>query len=222
MSIRSFVCIGSLTIWPCLMLTACVGFSGPPDIKPGEPGLVSLNPQSWYILYGEGTPDQPLSSPAGAWSIDLPDAAGSIHYVQTPYNASSPLPTKVSMTFRIDSSPDAVYKGEVDPSAGNPATFHLFLERRGDNFRKEYYRWWAGDGGYVLGSNDNSVLTIEVPLTADKWTSVYGHHNNAEFVDTLNNLGWVGITFGGRNYWGHGVNMLEGKAKFTLLDFRVD
>lgn len=151
----------------------------------------------------------------------LPNAPGSIHYVQTPFTAPS-LPAHVSITFRIDSSANAVYNGDVDPGAGNPATFHLFLERRGDDFMHEYYRWWAGDGGYVLGSKDNSVVTVEVPLTADAWTSVYGHHNSAEFVETLNNLGWVGMTFGGANYWGHGVNMLAGTATFTLLDFRVE
>jgi hypothetical protein len=150
----------------------------------------------------------------------FPDVPGSIHYVQTPYTASS-LPAEVSITFRIDSSADAAYNGEVDPAAGNPATFHLFLERRGDNFTNEYYRWWADDGGYVLGSKDNSVITIEAPLTADKWSSVYGHHNSVEFADMLKNLGWVGMTFGGKNYWGHGVNMLAGTAKFTLIDYRV-
>jgi hypothetical protein len=206
---------------PCFVLTACIGYPGPPDVQAVQPGAVSLNPQSWYILYGKGVPDQPSPSTAGAWSICLPDAPGSIHYVQTPYTPSS-LPTKVSITFRIDSSSNAVYNGEVDPAAVDPATFHLFLERRGDNFTNEYFRWWAGAGAYVLGSKDNSVVTLEVPLTADNWTSVYGHHNDAEFADTLNNLGWVGMTFGGRNFWGHGVNMLGGSATFTLLDFRIE
>lgn len=216
-----FVRLGLLCLVPSLGLTACVGFSGPPDVDPAQSGVVSLSPQSWYILYGNGMPDEPSSSTAGAWEIAFPNAPGSIHYVQTPYTAPS-LPSEVSITFRIDSSENAVYNGAVDPAAGNPATFHLFLERRGDNFTNEYYRWWAGDGGYVLGSKDNSVVTIEVPLTADCWSSVYGHHNSAKFADTLNNLGWVGMTFGGRNSWGHGMNMLAGSAKFTLLDFRIE
>ncbi len=189
-------------------------------MDPAQVGSISLNPQSWYILYGKNMPDHPLPSSTGAWSITLPATPGSIKYVQTPYFSSS-LPTEVSITFQINSSSGAVYNGEVDPAAVDPATFHLFLERHGDDFRHEYYRWWACSNGYVLGSKDNSVITFEVPLTADKWTSVYGHHNSAEFANTLKNLAWVGMTFGGENFLGHGVNMLGGSATFTLVDFRV-
>ena len=220
MNVRRFVFFSSLTLLLILNFTGCLGYSGPPDIGSAQAGVVSLNPQAWYILYGENMPYEPSPSSTGAWSLMFPNMPGSIHYVQTPFTASS-LPTKVSITFRIDSSADAVYNGEVDPAAGNPATLHLFLERRGDKFTNQYYRWWADDGGYVLGSRDNSVVTIEVPLTSDHWSSVYGQHSSAEFAGTLNNLGWVGMTFGGSNYWGHGVNMLAGTAKFTLLDFRV-
>jgi hypothetical protein len=222
LNVRRFAFFGSLILLPGLILTGCLGFSGPPNVGPIQPGVVSLNPQSWYILYGDGMPDQPSPSSTGAWSMAFPNVPGSVHYVQTPYNAASSLPNEVSITFRIESSKDAIYNGEVDPAAGNPATFHLFLERRGDNFTNEYYRWWADEGGYVLGSKDNSVVTIRVPLTADSWSSVYGQHNSAEFADALNNLGWVGMTFGGANYSGHGVNLLAGTAKFTLLDFRVN
>lgn len=226
---RSFIsCLGVLTLLASLVLTACGGSSGPPDVNAAQAGVVSLNPQSWYILYGADMPDHPSPSSAGAWSMTLPGEPGSINYVQTPYtpaslpNSTASLPTEVSITFRIDSSSGAVYNGEVDPAAVDPATFHLFLERQGDDFTQDYYRWWADTGGYVLGSKDNSVVTIEVPLTPDKWSSVYGHHDSAEFAATLKNLAWVGITFGGDNFWGHGVNMLGGTATFTLIDFRVE
>lgn len=217
----SSICLGFLMLLPSVVFMACGGYAGPPGVKPAQPDTVSLNPQSWFILYGQNMPDHPLQSSTGAWSISLPSAPGSIKYLQAPYSASS-LPSAVSITFRIDSSPGVIYNGKVDPAAVDPATFHLFLERRGDDFRHEYYRWWACNDGYVLGSKDNSEVTINVPLTADRWTSVGGHHDSAEFAETLQNLGWVGMTFGGANFWGHGVNMLGGTATFTLIDFRVD
>jgi hypothetical protein len=153
--------------------------------------------------------------------MTFPNTPGSVHYVQTPFRATS-AHQKISITFRISSSSDAVYNGRVDPDAWDPATFHVFLERRGDDLTKEYFRWWAAEGVYVLGSQDNSVVTIEIPLSADKWISVFGHHNEAEFSNTLKDLGWVGITFGGSNFYGHGVNMRSGVSTFTLLDYRVE
>jgi hypothetical protein len=192
-----------------------------PKVVPAKADIVSLEPQSWYVLYSEGTPDHPVPTSAGAWSLTLPDAAGSVHYVQTPFRASVPA-TKVSITFRVNSSSDASYNGRVDPACVDPATFHLFLERRGDDLTNENYRWWSAEGGYILGSEDNTAVTLEVPLTSDKWTNVYGAHNEAEFNKTLSALGWVGITFGGRNYWGHGVNMNSGSAQLTLLDYHIE
>lgn len=222
MNIRRFVSLGCPMLLPCLILTGCQGFSGPPDVSPAHSGVVSLNPQAWYIMWGSGMPEHPSPSTTGAWFISLPNAPNSIHYVQTPYTAAPSLPSKVSITFRIDSSSNADYNGEVDPNAGNPATFHVFLERQGDDFTQDYYRWWADDGGYVFGSKDNSDITLEVPLSSDDWSSVYGHHNSAEFAATLNRLAWVGMTFGGQYFWGHGVNMLAGTSTFKLIDFRVE
>ena len=202
-----------------ILLLSCGGFSGPPNVLPAQPNTVSLGPQAWYILYSDDMPTHPSLSTDGSWSMRLPGDPGSLNYVQTPFSETSPH-SKIILTFRVDSSTNVDYNGRVDPDAADPATFHLFLERRDDDFTNEYYRWWAT--GYVLGSEDNTVVTIEAPLTASAWTSVYGHHNAAEFTDTLNHLGWVGFTFGGINRYGHGVNLLSGTAKFTLLDFRVE
>jgi len=192
-----------------------------PSVSPAKPDYVSLNSTAWYIMYSGGMPQHPFPAQDAAWSMPLPTAPGSVHYVQTPFQSSF-APKMITITFRLNSSQDAAYNGLVDPDAGDPATFHLFLERQGDDLTKECYRWWSKDGGYTLGSEDNSVVTIQVPLTSDRWTDVDGNHNEEEFNRTLNNLAWVGMTFGGRRYWGHGVNMAFGSADFVLLDFRLE
>ncbi len=66
------------------------------------------------------------------------------------------------------------------------------------------------------------MVHIEVPLTFDKWTNVFGRQDAAEFERALADIGWIGITFGGHNVWAEGVNMNSGVAQFTLIDFRIE
>ena len=203
-------------------LTGC-GVS--PSDKAAVLNVVDTNPSDWDILYGNGMPHHPYSTTSTSegenWYIDLPDSSGSLNYVEVPFQANHELGTQtLTATFRIVSS-DAVYNGQVDPNAIDPATFHLFIERQGDDLTNEYFRWWCGSAVYILGSNDNQMLTITCPLTYDKWTDVYGHRDQNEFQDTLNNIGWVGLTFGGSNMWGHGVNLLGGKARFELINYQI-
>lgn len=203
-------------------LSSC-GAGPVPDMEPASSNEVSLKPQDWFVLYSPGMPDHPSSAPRSgeAWLLQFPDPPHSIHYVQTPFHATVPL-SHITMTFRIDSSANVSYNGKVDPLAWDPATFHVFIQRRGDNLQKDFYRWWASDGGHILGSHDNSVVTIVVPLDYRRWTSVFGHVDEQEFQNTLRDLGWVGFTFGGSNFFGHGVNLNAGRATFTLIDYRVD
>jgi hypothetical protein len=65
-------------------------------------------------------------------------------------------------------------------------------------------------------------VTIEVPLTADKWVDVLNHSNAVDFDLTLKELGWVGITFGGCNFFGHGMNMYSGSSTITVLDYHIE
>jgi hypothetical protein len=102
-----------------------------------------------------------------------------------------------------------------------PPSFHLFIEHLDDDFTNQYYRWWCGSGGYTLGTQDNQTITLSCPLTYTAWSSVYGRVDKTQFTDTLNNLGWVGVTFGGTGGWGHGVNLLGGSAQFQLIDARI-
>ncbi len=204
-----------------IALLAGCGAGRVPDITPLELDCISLQPKDWYILHSRQMPSHPSPTSDGAWSVAVPTAPGVLRYIQTPYRATVPH-EKISITFRVDSSSDATYNGALSHIAANPATVHIFLERRGDDLTKDNYRWWSQESGYVLGSADNSLVHIEVPLTSDKWTNVFGRHGEAEFKRALDDLGWVGVTFGGRNVWAEGVNMNSGTAQFTLLDFRIE
>jgi hypothetical protein len=39
--------------------------------------------------------------------------------------------------------------------------------------------------------------------------------------EALNNVGWIGMTFGGQLYAGHGVAINGGSSKYVLIDFRL-
>ncbi len=83
-------------------------------------------------------------------------------------------------------------------------------------------RWWAGASVYNLGSQDNTTITFVVPLTPDQWSNVYGQRDPQAFYAALANIGWIGVTCGGQYFWGHGVALSGGSAKYILVDFQVD
>jgi hypothetical protein len=183
--------------------------------------VVSLTPQDWYIYYSEGVPSNPSEDGAGAWSLEIPNskANGHVNYIQTPFNSTT-AQHSVSMTFRVDSS-EAEY-AVLDPGDTLPATFHVFIEQKNDDLSNPNGRWWAQSGGYNFGSHDNETTTLSVSLTADQWTNVNGQYDANEFTNALENIGWIGISFGGQFFWGHGVAMRGGSAKFILIDFQVN
>jgi hypothetical protein len=199
----------------------CASVTPPPNIRPQEPNLVSLAPQNWYIYYSAGMPTNPSGDGIGAWSFEFPssEASGHVNYVQTLFNATTTL-HNVSVTFRVKSSaPQYVV---LDPGDILPATIHLFIEQQGDDLSNPNGRWWAQAGGYNLGSQDNQTITLSVPLTSDQWTNVDGQYNTQEFTSAIENVGWIGLTFGGQFFWGHGVALGNGSAKFILIDFQVN
>jgi hypothetical protein len=68
----------------------------------------------------------------------------------------------------------------------------------------------------VLESDGSASVALSCPLTPDKWTGVYGQTDAAAFQDTLNNLQYVGVTFGGQSGYGHGVYVQAGTAQVTM------
>jgi hypothetical protein len=138
-------------------------------------------------------------------------------------------------------SPDAIpVSAEADASPcrdHNPCTpvaeFHVFFEQRGDDFTSETSRWWYKPGFRLTGVPDDSYdaqlfvadgqpHTISVPLTSDMWTSVTGHGTPADFEAALKNVGYVGITFGGSDFFGSGVNVEQGTVQFQLIGYKIE
>lgn len=208
------ICLSTLL----LTVSGCY-LSGPPDTQPSKPNFISLNPQNWIILYSSGMPQRPTADPDGAWSFSFPNSGGHVNYVQTPFTLTTTL-RNVTLAFMVQS--DKAEYHVLDKADHGPATFHIFIERQNDDLQAADGRWWADPSKYNLGSDDNHIITVTVPLTADCWTDVYGKSDPQSFSDSLKNVGWIGVTFGGQFFWGHGVNLTSGSSKYVLVNFFVN
>lgn len=191
----------------------------------------------WSIQYSPSMPNDPTIGGPGTWYFDFPvdpnypaciasQNCNSVGYV-TDFH-SGPVSHSVSMTFQIvtTGAPVFNYVMESDNTCNTPATVRLFLERKHDDLAEEFYRWWANPVGYELQPTSGGV-TLTVPLTPDQWSSVYGKFGNynattlAGFQDVLTNLGRAGMTFGGGCFFGHGVNVSGGTARFVLISYTI-
>lgn len=202
----------------CLALSGCKSSAPSPPTAPTI--AVSIQPSDWSLLYGTGLSEHP--SPLGlGWEFTIPTNSGSVHYVTVPYIPAAPILGKtLTMIFEMHSTAPT-YNALTEPGEVGPPQLHLFLERKGDNFTNQYYRWWCAASQYLLGSNDNHAIMVSCPLVWTSWTSVYGKSDAADFASTLQNLGRVGVTFGGADGWGHGVNLTSGEASFQMVSYSI-
>lgn len=162
------------------------------------------------------------SSPGLAGSpadFDFPAAPGSVNYcVRNPTGFA--LGKKLSMAITITGT------GTIIPTEGDPpAKVRFYMQRRGDNGsgvgEYEFYRFWSNPGSIELKVGQ---FKLDVDLTpAGGWTSVYGKaaaDNPTQFQALLNDLQYVGFTFGGM-FFGHGVRLKDGAAHFHLDSYSV-
>ncbi len=210
----------------------------------GSPGNQSFGPASqvakgWSIRYSPSMPPTPTVGGPGTWYFDFPSDPNypacvydpdtlchSVNYVTNSYSGAAA--HSVSMTFQIltTGTPTFEYVLEPDNTCATPATVRLFLERRNDDLSQEFYRWWSNPTVYDLQRTPGN-MTLTVPLTPDQWSSVFGRFGNLNattlkgFQDALGDLGHVGMTFGGGCFFGHGVNISGGTARFALVSYTI-
>jgi len=214
-----------LILWALGCLVGCGYFGGPTgppsNIRAQEPNVVSLDPQNWYIYYSSGMPPHPSLDAEGTWSFEFPNTSdgGHVNYVQTPFSTTS-TPTEMAVTFKVEAT--AAQYVVIDPDDKVPATVRLFWEQQGDDLTNPNGRWWAHASLYNLGSQDGQTLTVTVPFTSDQWSNVNGQFDAQAFSAALQNIGWVGMTFGGQYFAGHGVALSAGSAKYILIDYRIN
>jgi hypothetical protein len=63
-------------------------------------------------------------------------------------------------------------------------------------------------------------MTVEI--APDQWTNVEGERSRSGFTEILKNMGNIGLTFGGGCFFGHGVNVSGGTARFIMTRFELN
>jgi hypothetical protein len=154
--------------------------------------------------------------------LQVPGKSSSeIDYVTRSYTKVIEKGRTLTMMFEIVASADAVWnhKTEGSNTCSNPkASVRFILQKRRDNLDSANGRFWSNPGSVVLA---NGRYTLSVPLISNYWTNVDGQRSERGFSSVLGKLGHVGITFGGGCFFGHGVNLERGTAKFIMRGFKV-
>lgn len=187
---------------------------------------VPLEPSKWRIQFSEGVPSRPKpldDGSEGAWFFKFPGKKGHVNYVVVPYRQS--LESKViRMTVRIDMLEGDPRFKYLDHSSSCPAPANVRPYVRSGDMSDEFGRWWSNPINIEL---QEGFYSIEVPVRPDMWSSVYGKFGDLnqntlrEWRQAMRNPRQVGFTFGGGCFFGHGVRVVKGKARFVLIDYSV-
>ena len=200
-----------------------------PQPRPPSPAVISLKADQWNILYSPGMPLHPVADPIG-WHFDFPGPPGSVHYVTT--EVSGYATTEINATINIQTSFATMFDFHTAPdnTCDAPSSVRLFFQRKGDDMtgsaeNTEYYRWWSVPAHYVL--YDGAAILKGNLTRPQDWTSVLGKRGDASpaataaFKTAINDLANVGFTFGGGCFYGHGVFIRQGSARFHLTSFTI-
>lgn len=160
---------------------------------------------------------------SGAVYFDVPGAGQAVNYAFAP----APVPTvagTLHLRFRIETLGGQPVFQSV-PEAGNtcstPPSVRPFIFANRNDWSGEFSRWWATSEFIVLAPG---TFTLDVPLVPDRWTSVYGRTGvdaPREFSQALTTVSSLGVSFGGGCFYGHGVFVSGGTARWTLTSYLV-
>ena len=199
-------------------------------LHPAEPALaekLTLSPRAWSIQYSQGMPPNPSSAELG-WSFDFPrgtnckhkhDCLG-VHYVTTQYRKPIPVNATLITSFQIMTQGEVRFNYQLEASntCFSPATVRAFLQRADDDLYAASGRFWSNPIATILAPGN---FTMTIKLHSDQWTNVEGEQDRAGFEALLGKIGNVGITFGGGCFFGHGVNVEGGSARFIMSSFAI-
>jgi len=152
-----------------------------------------------------------------------------VHYVLAAVNMVALSYVDATILVTTSGTPKFVYGLRPDNTCVYPAHVRLLLQENGDDLSgtngKQYYRWWSNSVAYQLASGSANLRASLKDFS--QWTSVLGEKASASaaavagFKQAMANLGSVGFSFGGGCFFGHGVRVSGGGARFALTDYVV-
>src|SRR5262245_45564254 len=193
-------------------------------------GMKDSKASDWDILYSYGMPDHPTDAIDG-WVFSFPEGRDncvskkdaecpSVHYVTTKYTGIINKGAIVYVAGKIEADPDVVWNYHFEKAnvCNSPARTHVMLQIKNDDLTASDGRYWSNPIGLTLA---NGLFTLKIPVTEGNWINVDGEFNKEGFDKMLKNMGNVGFTFGGGCFFGHGVSVLDSKAKFYVTNFTI-
>ena len=189
-----------------------------------------MDAQAWTIRYSPGMPAHPPPRETGGWYFDFPSAPGSVHYVTAAVNMIASRSVSASIEITTTGTPTFEYALEANNTCVTPAHVRFLLQEKGDDLTgaggKQYYRWFSISAAYELAAG-STTLTAQLS-DLSQWLSVFGERADASaaatagFKQAMNNLGAVGFSFGGGCFYGHGVRVSGGGARFAVTSYAVE
>jgi hypothetical protein len=184
--------------------------------------VLSLRTNAWTTI-SDPMPFPLANDASGHLIFDFP-TTGSMNYldnVEPPKAITGPL----SVSLAIQTAGLVVFNYMTEPfnTCATPGSVRPFFWSNRDG-NGEFDRWWSNPTAYPLAGGTG---TLTVPLTPDRWSSVFGKAGNADasaragFDRALTNVSSLGLTFGGGCFFGHGVNVSGGSARFVLMEYRL-
>jgi hypothetical protein len=217
-----------LAIFGLLLLAVC-NYSRSSADPTLQLAVVPMDPHAWAILYSPGMPPHPNAQGDGAWYFDFPIKPNSVHYVLAAVNMVATNYVQSNIKVFTTQSPVFVYDLHGDNTCAYPAHVRFLLQESGDDLSgtngEQYFRWWSNRTAYQLAAGSVQLRASLTDLS--QWTSVFGEKANASvaaaagFKRALGNLGNVGFSFGGGCFYGHGVRVSGGGAKFVVDNYVI-
>ncbi len=195
---------------PVILALVCIAASKQPS-------------SSWTLRYSSGVR---LTSPLG-FTFPLPP--GSVNYLTESYATPITQAQALTMTAQIIGAPTFNYLLEPWNTCVNYASVRPYFERVNDQhgssgrdiiYAPGNYRWWSNPGSIELREG---TFTLTVPFVPEQWSDtagVFGQNDLSGFSAALAQPRYVGMTFGGGCFYGHGVNV-DGPASFLVKSFSV-
>ena len=195
---------------------------------------LSLKPSNWTTISSFSKFPLGTVRSSGALYFDFPVVTnfvpgtnqGSINYlynIRPPKGILGASSLSVSVEVQTTGAPAFNYALEPGNTCVTPATARPFIWAYNNDYG-EFNRWWSNPTAFTLADGSQ---TMTIPLTPDRWSSVLGKFGNydaaslAGFSAALQNVSSLGLTFGGGCFFGHGVNVSNGTARFILSDYSV-
>ena len=186
-------------------------------------------PRAWSIRYSVGLPPHPAPRDKGGWYFDFPSAPGSVHYVTAAVDMTASESVTANIEVTTTGMPTFDYALDPNNTCSYPAHVRFLLQQKDDDLSgiagKQYYRWWSINAAYALAAG-STTLTAQIS-DHSQWVSVFGERADATaaatagFKQAMQNLGAVGFAFGGGCFYGHGVRVSGGRARFAIISYAV-